>query len=369
MADLPRNTGHSASGVAVDDSVHESGVPAWLAARRARSSSSTLSSPPESDAELDSGIEFASVSESESDVDLPVDEQDSSPALPVPSAGVPAQSGSSLGQPSSPPLNFEAGSRIRSRRETIVQKFLNGPEDNSFKGQVLRWIKSATVTALTVSLLVHTGILSALAFVVFQSASINQAGGIVGTIGEPGGGGDDLSQLDIDTSLPVESSKDASPVEFTDVSQVMDKITFNPGESIRGGKGSGNGNGSGGEGGTGDIIGVAGPNIPKYAVTKGSFSAWTDPRDPDPGKNYEIVIQFRLPSNVRVYKGSDLSGMVSGTDGYKQAIKFSRTESFPVQDGNVQVRIRVPGGERLIRDTIRIESKLLHEKQVIEIEF
>ena len=69
------------------------------------------------------------------------------------------------------------------------------------------------------------------------------------------------------------------------------------------------------------------------------------------------------------YRGSDLSGMVTGTDGYKQAIKFNRGQAFDVQDGSVQVRIRVPGAAQLVRDSIRIESKLLREKQMIEIEF
>jgi hypothetical protein len=138
-----------------------------------------------------------------------------------------------------------------------------------------------------------------------------------------------------------------------------------------GGSGKGNGSGDGigdGDGtGTGNMVGPIG--VPKYAVTKGSYSVWTDPKDPEPGISYQIVIQFRLPRNVETYRGSDLSGMVIGTDGYKQAIRFSRTESFPVHDGSVQVRIRVPGADRLIRDTIRVESKLLREKQVIEIEF
>ena len=85
--------------------------------------------------------------------------------------------------------------------------------------------------------------------------------------------------------------------------------------------------------------------------------------------SYEIVIQFRLPTNVKTYRSSDLTGMVVGTDGYKQVIRFRRDEALNVRDGSVQVRIRVPGAERLVRDTIRVESKVLREKQTIEIEF
>ena len=60
---------------------------------------------------------------------------------------------------------------------------------------------------------------------------------------------------------------------------------------------------------------------------------------------------------------------MNGTDGYKQVIRFKRDETFTVVDGIVQVRIRVPGADRLVRDTIRVESKVLREKQTIEIEF
>lgn len=126
---------------------------------------------------------------------------------------------------------------------------------------------------------------------------------------------------------------------------------------------------SDGAGGEGAAMPVPAVNVPSYAVSKGSFSAWTEPRDPDPGRQYVIVIQVRLPKSIREYPGSDLTGKVIGTDLYKQDIKFKSTDKFPVKDGAAQVQIPVPGAAKLVRDTIQIESRLLGEKQTILIEF
>jgi len=108
---------------------------------------------------------------------------------------------------------------------------------------------------------------------------------------------------------------------------------------------------------------------PSYAVTKGSFSAWTEPRDPEPGKKYAIVIQVRLPANVKKYRASDLSGVVLGTDSYKQIIRFRSSDEFPINNGGVEVRVIVPGAAQLVRDTIRIQSRVLQEKQTLQIVF
>ena len=47
------------------------------------------------------------------------------------------------------------------------------------------------------------------------------------------------------------------------------------------------------------------------AVTKGSFTAFTIPAQPKPRESYKIVIEVRLPENVRKYRVSDLSGEVT----------------------------------------------------------
>ncbi|MGE0173582.1 MAG: hypothetical protein AB7T49_12365 [Oligoflexales bacterium] len=112
-------------------------------------------------------------------------------------------------------------------------------------------------------------------------------------------------------------------------------------------------------------------NVPEKAVTKGSFSAWTEPFDPKPGKDYDIVIEVRLPDGTSGYKKSDLSGQLIGTDGYEQEIgEFPEpVEEFSVQGTKAQLRIEVPGAQKKVRDVIQIRSKLLKEEQSLEIVF
>lgn len=123
-------------------------------------------------------------------------------------------------------------------------------------------------------------------------------------------------------------------------------------------------------------------------VKKGSFTAWTVPRDPEPDKEYTIVIQVKLPARVTRYRASDLSGMVHGTDLYVQTIPWDmrwpnvtltvrgeklvvvkKKDHLPIRDRKARLLIRVPPAERLVRDTIRIKSRLLKEEQVLEIVF
>jgi hypothetical protein len=240
------------------------------------------------------------------------------------------------------------------------------PEENSLKARFVRWARSATMAGVLVSFFVHAFAVSVLAVLVIGGSDIHRTLDIFGMMSDPN---DKVADIELDSTMPFDPGQDAAPLEFPDMVQMVtdEPSLFSPADSIRGAV-NGTGKGSG-EGGEGESMALPAVNIPKYAVTKGSFSAWTDPKDPVPGISYEIVIQFRLPSNVKTYRGSDLSGMVIGTDGYKQVIRFNRGQSFDVKDGSVQVRIRVPGAAQLVRDTIRIESKLLREKQMIEIEF
>lgn len=135
-------------------------------------------------------------------------------------------------------------------------------------------------------------------------------------------------------------------------------------------------------------------SVPKGAkvVQKGSFSVWTVPKDPLPNQEYKIVIQVRLPKVVRRYRARDLTGQVEGTDGYRQKIPWDplwkgrsdvaltvrdgrlvalRKEGFlPIRNRVSQLIIRVPpANKKLVRDTITIESRMLKEKQVLEIVF
>ena len=297
-------------------------VPAWLAARRERSAE--VETPPE----------------------------DKLLAVPAPSSTPPA-----------PPA---------SKRKAPKPIITVTPEPteipSTMEGWVKRWISNQGMIGIGVSLLVHALMLLILAcFLVGKVSKVDEVS-LWGTAGNS----DEVGDTIIETELPGDiDAGESAPLQMTNVSQALDSIGPHGtiAESMRvGGLGGGNGHGQG-ESGDGNGMGVAGPRVPGHAQTKGSFSAWPDPRDPKPGEDYFIVIQIRLPKNITKYRGSDVSGNVIGTDGYRQAIRFKPNETLEVEEGAVQMRIFVPGAARLIRDTIRVESKILKEKQTFEIEF
>ncbi len=125
------------------------------------------------------------------------------------------------------------------------------------------------------------------------------------------------------------------------------------------------------------------------AVTKGSFTVWTEPEAPDAGQPYLIIIEVRLPSDTRAYRVNDLSGYVIGSDKYRQKIPYDSTaphnsfftdedkklqqmsssERINVRGNKVQLAIKVPGASRLVKDTIQIHSRKLRERQELELVF
>ncbi|MFN0196982.1 MAG: hypothetical protein ACKVT0_09555 [Planctomycetaceae bacterium] len=124
---------------------------------------------------------------------------------------------------------------------------------------------------------------------------------------------------------------------------------------------------SSGTGDGGDFAGAPGKN----AVFKGSFAAWTVPEDPEPGEDYKIVVRVKLPERVkRRYPVSDLSGVVIGTDGYRQVIPgITKLKTLKVLRGYTQFDVTVPGAYRLVKDKIVVRSKMLEEEQLLEIVF
>lgn len=124
------------------------------------------------------------------------------------------------------------------------------------------------------------------------------------------------------------------------------------------------------------------------AVTRGSFTAWTEPAIPRPGQKYLIIIEIRLPDDVDRYRLSDLVGEVEGTDNYRQKIPYDArapyaaaastarglkivqsSDSVDVVGNKVQLAISVPGAGRLVKDTIRIRSRRLREEQELTLIF
>lgn len=126
-----------------------------------------------------------------------------------------------------------------------------------------------------------------------------------------------------------------------------------------------------------------------FAVTKGSFTAFTIPATPAPLKPYRIVIEIRLPGDVTKYRVNDLKGEVIGSDGYQQFLPYDRnspsaarapaangkevvinsSSNIDVIKNRVQIIIVVPGARNLVKDRIKIRSKRLREDQELTLTF
>lgn len=133
-----------------------------------------------------------------------------------------------------------------------------------------------------------------------------------------------------------------------------------------GGARMGEGDGAGNQIGNG--LGVGGYKMPaagKY-VQKGSFTAWTEPADPEPGEDYKIIIQVKYKKPNQKVSVNDISGSVIGTDKFRLMISQYTSEIIP--DAN-QVVVNIPGAAARVRDSIRVYSASLKENQRLEIEF
>jgi hypothetical protein len=110
---------------------------------------------------------------------------------------------------------------------------------------------------------------------------------------------------------------------------------------------------------------------PSQAVTKGSFTVWTEPEDPMPGQQYKIMIQVKLNNELKRYPCRDLSGSIVGSDGYRDFFGGPTEPGYlPVKDNSVHYEaLIVPGAAELVKDIINVESKILKEKQTIELVF
>ncbi len=125
------------------------------------------------------------------------------------------------------------------------------------------------------------------------------------------------------------------------------------------------------------------------AVTKGSFTAFTIPANPKPREIYSIVIEVRLPDDVKEFRVSDLVGEVRGSDKYVQKLPYDKdapyASGYPVENAGikilnnstvlqveknrVQIIVKVPGAARLVKDVIKIRSRKLKEEQELTLVF
>lgn len=226
-----------------------------------------------------------------------------------------------------------------------------------------RRLLNYALTAYGLSLLFHL-ILLVLLSLLFFTTNIPQGlrlfGGMENNSDEP---------LILDTALSTVQDTPAARFELAPIEALSQTATgFDPLDMA---KNSANGSS---ETDNGDGVAMPSVGIPSFAITKGSFSVWTEPRDPKPRQNYYIIIHVKLPAGQTIYPSSDLTGEVIGSDGYRLVIQTALKQvdtpaRIKVKNNGVQLKVFVPGAERLVRDEIRVNSRVLKEKQVIEIEF
>lgn len=224
------------------------------------------------------------------------------------------------------------------------------------------------------SLLLHSVVLTSAALVVIGNID-KERFGLVATTAKEEETGNGFEEL-IDTRFESSNDAETQPLQITEVlptetENVIPVPDIEAGMELSATQGEGKGDGAGEDGG------VSGGQPGEYfvmpesgkVVTKGSFTAWTVPEDPEPGQNYRIVIQIQLPEKVRRYRQGDLSGLVVGTDGYLQRIPPLPRAYLPVQDNKAQLVIFVQGANADVRDRIQIQSRILKEQQTLEIVF
>ncbi|MBL8849178.1 MAG: hypothetical protein JNG89_05820 [Planctomycetaceae bacterium] len=254
----------------------------------------------------------------------------------------------------------------------------------------------------SVSLLVHLVILAIFAVPVIRHVT-QQEPLIAGIVEDAAGGGSSFGLPEmINTELVPAQPLANAPSQLT-VPDFAAENTLAVSKAMLGmpdGDG-GQGTGTGAGIGAGEVGNGMMQFVPKNAVKKGSFAAWTTPvfddyfprpfgaTDPKPGdspramQNYWITIQIKVPGDRRRYSVRDLTGEVIGTDGYSQKLPehtyrlsedgkllpLQNGGQVPVVDGFVQLVVKVPGARSLVKDTIVVKSKLLKEEQSLEIVF
>jgi hypothetical protein len=121
---------------------------------------------------------------------------------------------------------------------------------------------------------------------------------------------------------------------------------------------------------------------PPQAIVQGSFTVWPVPLVPMERQDYQIHILVKLPSNTNSYNAFDLSGTLTGTDGYTQTINGTRMspnmlfplpgiQTFNFYPGVAQAKLIlfIPGAARGVNDRIEVRSNLINESQSISVVF
>jgi len=282
--------------------------------------------------------------------------------------------------------------RQRSRKSAAGAALIEAVEEEpeqldwrkDWKKLAMLWLISNASCGYGVSLVVHSVLLAAMSAIVYHSMDDNQSISMIIT---------DADAMPVEfteimdlTMEPAGSSQNQLPqLQQIPVTNTQSELSVNPFAAA--GQVAGN-DGNGGDTDEGFGFKFSMPEGGKV-VSKGSFSAWTVPEDLEPRKDYMIVIRIRLPEKTRLYRISDLSGKVEGSDFYVQHLPFdpnrkdlvARTERggqivklrssdrLRVIKNHVQIMIPVKGAASLVRDTIQVKSRMLKEDQQLEIVF
>ncbi|VAX35918.1 hypothetical protein MNBD_PLANCTO02-3139 [hydrothermal vent metagenome] len=255
----------------------------------------------------------------------------------------------------------------RKRRGKVVVETVEEEELNWLQ-KTKRAIAGMLGVGLIVSLMIHFfgGVILAflMFFVVTDSNGVHMSGGMSDEQNKA------FEMLDSSFELPggpEEAQKivaELQPVAISETNQLKMDNFLQPANSAKG-NGQQKKNKSGFK-----------YRIPGRAVTRGSFTIWTEPKDPIPFKDYQIIIQIKFPARKRLkwYHLKDLSGTVLGSDDYFQSIpdlgeEEIKSKQLPVINNTTQYILTVPAANELVKDVIKVQSKMLKEEQTIEIIF
>lgn len=296
--------------------------------------------------------------------------------------------------PVSPVKDASQAVQLRERRSAVQEADPSHDEEESslnVKEKIVIWLASFTATGYFFSLLFHSTILTIMAIVIVGGMPGNDDFSTLANL-------DDEENFAFNGPLDtrVEEEAGGKTNEFN-VMQPVENLTGEKEEALKEieadvsvhlGEGDGEAEGDGSGNGGGEFKFKPMGN----AVSAGSFTAWTVPKDPDLNEDYLIIIQVKLPSSYksRRYRASDLMGLVLGTDSHRQAIPWDvrwpnstftpnakgdirpvdKRDYLPLKKRVAQLIVKVPGSKiPATRDTIKIQSKVLKEKQTLEIVF
>lgn len=289
----------------------------------------------------------------------------------------------------------QATQRLTGNHSTLTPPQTDKEEESplSFKEKALIWLVSFSATGYLISLLFHTTALTIMAIIITGGMPGNNDFTTLASLDE-----EDQFTLNGPLDTRIDEEAGGKTTEFNVMQPVINMTAENESmlKEIEAdvpmhlGKGEGEDDGDGKGSGGGEFKLKPMGN----AVTVGSFTAWTVPKDPDLNEDYLIIIQVKLPRSYKSkrYRVSDLSGIVIGTDNHRQAIPwdvrwpnstFTQTEKgdlkivnkkrggyLPLKKRVAQLVVKVPGSKiPATRDTIKIQSKILKEKSTLEIVF